>query len=148
MTTTKEIVTFNNSLKVYWRLEIKRRTAATTWEANWLDITDYLLDDGLPKISQKLDSDGYGYGEFKVDNATFKIDNSGGIFFPQSSQLSLFAGYFSRHYTKIRYSCGYYDDDGVEIEEIVFRGLLNEKTIKTDFETAVTTFTALGMSTV
>lgn len=148
MVTTKQIVTENNSLKVYWRLEIKRRTAATTWESNWFDITRYLLDEGLPRISQKLDSDGYGYGEFKTDNATFKIDNSGGIFFPQSSQLSLFSGYFSRHYTKIKYTCGYYDNDDNEIEEIVFQGLLNEKTIKTEFETGVTSFTALGMSTV
>ena len=148
MATTKDIVASNSSLKAYWILEIKRRTAATTWEDDWLDITKYLLDSGLPKIAQKLDNQGYQYGQFKTANASFKIDNSGGIFFPPSSQLSLFSGFFSRQYTKVRYRCGYYDNEDTQIDEVVFQGLLNEKTIKTEFETGEATFQALGMDAV
>jgi hypothetical protein len=57
---------------------------------------------------------------------------------------SLFSGAISRHYTKVRYHAGYKDEDGDNIDEIIFQGLINGKTISDDFETGKITIIVLA----
>ncbi|MCP3683795.1 MAG: hypothetical protein GY861_14010 [bacterium] len=141
--TTVENYVKNGVLKPYWELQIKRLQGGA-YEASWVTITRYLLQKGQAKIKRKLDVSEYGFGNFSVSNAKFKIDNSGGIFFPPNIQNSLFFGYDSRQYTKVRYEAGYIDTDGSRIEEKVFEGFVSEKTIKTDIMKGTCTFTAVS----
>ena len=130
-------------LRPYWKLQLKRARDGV-YETDWLDITKYLLDKGQAKIARKLDVEEYGFGSLALSNAKFKIDNSGGVFFPPNIQNSLFFGYDSRQYAKIRYEAGYINKDGSKIEEKVFEGLLSEKTINTDILKGTSSFTAIA----
>ena len=130
-------------LKPYWKLQLKRARDGV-YETDWINITKYLMDKGQAKIARKLDVEEYGFGSLALSNAKFKIDNSGGVFFPPNIQNSLFFGYDSRQYAKIRYEAGYINPDGTKIEEKVFEGLLSEKTIKTDILKGESKFTAIA----
>jgi len=143
MTTTAEIIGAKRNLKPYRYLEIKRRYS-TGYEASWYDITQFLLDKGEPTIRQSLDVSEYSWGQFKTSDAKFKINNNTGIFFPPNYPVSLFSGTVARQYTKVRYRSGYKDENGTPIDETVFEGLLNEKTIVTKFNTGETGFSVLG----
>lgn len=141
---TSAVVAGLRSLERYQTLEIKRRYDSG-YEANWQDISSYLLSKGNPKITYKLDIDEFGWGEFKTGNATFKVNNKGGAFFPDGyGGVSLFNSTLSRHYTKIRFTCGYKDDTGTRITEQVFDGLLNEKSINMNFSDATMQFYAVS----
>ena len=132
--TTQDVIANNSRLLVFEKLEIKRRYS-TGFEASWVDISKYLLFTNASKIAQRLDFDAYGYGQFKTGTAKFTVDNSHGTFNNEFDLYSLFSGTLSRHYTKVRYHAGYKDEDGNNVDEVVFEGLINGKAIKQEFET-------------
>ena len=122
--TTKTLLQKYDSLKFWETLEIKRRSADSTYDAAWLDITSYLMDSS-PTITRKLDFDGFGFGEFFSGSAQFMLDNASGAFNDEDTLYSLFYGYYARDFTQVRYKAGYYDTDGTtKIDETVFTGLL------------------------
>jgi hypothetical protein len=141
-TTTEEVIENNAKLRYYETLEIKRRYP-DGYEASWYDVSSYLLSKNASKVSLKLDFNSFAYGQFKAGTAKFQLDNSSGLFNNENDIYSLFATAISRHYTKIRYSAGYYDEDGAKINEVVFEGLLNGKTIKNDFKSGKMTFNTI-----
>lgn len=143
MTTTLEMLQKSNRLKVYETLEIKRQYTAG-YESSWLDITSYLLMTNATQVSQKLDFESNGYGQFKTGNATFTLDNSLGAFNDENDIYSLFISTISRHMTKVRYKAGYRDETDTKIDEVTFQGLVNEKLITTDYNTGTMTMTALA----
>ena len=147
-TSTSQAIYLSHNLKAYYNISIKRRFS-TGYEADWVDITSYLLDKGAAKISYKLDTEDFGWGEFQASNATFKVNNRGGVFFPPNyGAVSLFNDAISRHYTKIKYEAGYKDENGTNITEQVFQGLLNEKSISTNFNTGEMNIVAVSNQTI
>lgn len=142
-TTTQEVIANNSRLKVYETLEIKRRYSSG-FEADWLDISSYILFANATNVSQLLDFESFGYGQFKTGTASFTLDNSQGTFNNELDLYSLFSATISRHYTKVRYKAGYRNEDGVKIDEVVFQGLINGKTIDNNFETGEITFNVLA----
>lgn len=142
-TTTKEVIQNNARLKVFETLEIKRRFVGG-YEADWFDISSYLLFTNATSVQQKLDFESFGFGQFKTGTAKFTLDNTQGAFNNVDDLRSLFLSAISRHYTKVRYHAGYKDEDGTNIDEIVFEGLINAKTINQVFETGSIKFGVLA----
>ena len=147
MTTTLQMLQKSARLKVYEDLEIKRRYNGT-YEAAWFSISAYLNATNATKISQKLDFESFGYGQFKTGSGTFNVDNSQGKFNDEIDLYSLWNNADSRHYTKIRYKAGYRDENSAKIDETVFEGLLNEKTIIPNYNTGDLTFVALAYESI
>ncbi len=141
--TTKEVIQNNSSLDFYEKLEFKFRKS-TGYESDFVDVTEYLLQKGSISVSQRLDFDSYGYGQFKTGSAKFTLDNTNGKFNNENDVYSLFSGSFARHYTKVKYSAGYKDEDGNRIDEVTFQGLINGKKISQDFEEGTIKFEVLG----
>ena len=143
MTTTAEIIAKSSRLKVYEKLEVKRKFS-TGYDAAWIDLTAYMRFSTISEISKKLDFDSFGYGAFLTDSAKIKLDNKTGYFNNEDDIYSFFYGAISRHYTKVRYSAGYKDSDGTKIDELVFEGLTNLKTMTEDFRDASLEFEILS----
>lgn len=146
MTTTKEILAIKSDLKFYETLEIKRRRDEFTYETDWYDITKYFLSSNNVRIVKRLDFYFSEFGQFITDNASFTLDNINGYFHDEQDLYSLFSGFFTRDLTKIRYKAGYYDTAGSKINEVVFEGLMDEKTIDMNYETGKMTFLCLSFS--
>lgn len=145
MTTTQELVAKKSRLKLYETLEMKRRFNSG-YEDDYVDLTSYILSSTNIKISSKLDFDSFGYGEMKTGNISFTLDNTQGYFNNENSLYSFFSNSVSRHYTKVRYKAGYYDEENEKIDEIVFMGLINEKEINNNFLKGTIEFTALSFN--
>ncbi len=145
MTTTQELITRKSRLKIYEKIEMKRRYPSG-YESSWTDLTSYLLDASDVKVSSKLDFDSFGYGEFKTSNITFSMDNTQGYFENENALYSFFSNTLTRHYTKVRYSAGYYDENDDRIDEVVFTGLVNEKEINKNFMKGTVQFSALSLN--
>ena len=146
MTTTAELIAKQRRLKFYERLYIKRRFKSG-YESEWLEITKYLLDSSI-SIERILDFDSFGYGQVKSGSATFELNNIDGDFNGVGELYSLFEFCISRQYTKVLYKAGYLDEDGVQIDETLFQGILNEKTARSNFESGIFVMTALDYSSV
>ena len=144
MTTTTELLAKRSYLKFYESLEIKRRFG-NSYEAEWLDVTKYLMD-ASTEIETRLDFESYGYGEVKSGTAKFLLNNKNGKFNPAGTLYSLFESATSRHFTRLRYKAGYYDESGDKIDETVFEGLLNEKSIDDNFNEGYLSITAQNYS--
>lgn len=139
--TTLETLETKSRLRVYETLEISIRNKTYS---DWIDISDYLLDSTSTEIESVIDFDSYGYGEVKTSTATFILNNKDGYFNDNQDMYSVFSNSESRHYTKVRYKAGYIDN-GI-IDELVFYGLLNEKTSETDVVNGRYQFVALSLS--
>jgi len=142
MTTTQQMIETYNRLKVYEKLEIKRRISGN-YESSWVDVSTYLMLENAPVITQRLDFESYGYGEFKTGSASFMVDNTQGAWNPPGDNYSLFQAAQTRQYTRIKYSAGYKDENGDNIDEVAFEGLLNQKTLEYDYSNGTVTFSAL-----
>ena len=141
--TTKEQIDKRARLVSYENIYIKRRYPEG-YESSWLDVTKYLLDSSVT-IEKKLDFEDFGYGEFKTSNAEFTVNNLKGEWNNEADIYSMFFDTISRHYTKVLYKAGYYDDDNVKIDETVFNGLINQKSFSLNFGTGELNFTAYNV---
>ena len=142
-TTTQQLVAKKSRFKLYETLEMKRRYNFG-YESSYTDLSSYLLASSTIKISSKLDFDSFGYGEMKTGNISFTLDNTQGYFNNEESLYSFFSNTVSRHYTKVRYKAGYYDEANDKIDEIVFMGFINEKEVKNNFTKGTIEMTALS----
>lgn len=141
--TTQTHIEQHSRLKYYETLEISILFSYTY--SAWIDISDYLLSSNATEIENRLDFDSFGYGEFKTSSATFTMNNKDGKFNDVTDTYSIFSNANTRHYSKIRFKAGYIEN-GTKIDEIVFYGLLNEKTSTTDFINGEFKFTALSLN--
>lgn len=142
MPTTAELIT-RGRVKVYETLEIKRRYEEG-YEASWYDISTFIIKTSATKVRQVLDFESFGYGEFKDSSVSFELDNNKGVFNPPDYIYSLFVNTTTRQYTKVRYKAGYKDANNDKVDELVFEGLLSEKTIAQNIENDTVKFTALS----
>lgn len=143
--TTLELIQTKSRLKTYEKIEMKRRYPAG-YESAWTDLSAYLLDASDVKVSSKMDFDSFGYGEFKTSNIIFTMDNTQGYFENENALYSYFSNTLTRHYTKVRYSAGYYDSNNDRVDEVVFTGLINEKEINKNFMKGTVQFSALSLN--
>lgn len=145
MTTTQELISKKSRVKIYETLQMKRRYNSG-YESSWTDLSTYMLSATNIKVVSKLDFDSFGYGEFKTSNLTFTLDNRQGYFNNEDSMYSFFANTVSRHYTKVLYKAGYYDETSTKIDEIVFMGLINEKEVKNNFTKGTVDISVLSLN--
>lgn len=145
MTTTQELIAKKSRFKLYETLDMKRRYNSG-YESAYTDLTSYILSATNIKVSSKLDFDSFGYGEFKTGNITFTLNNTQGYFNNEDALYSFFSNTISRHYTKVRYKAGYYDETSTKIDEIVFMGLINEKSIVNNFTKGTVEISVLSLN--
>ena len=151
--TTKQVLDNKKSYKVYEQLLFKRRylknTTTNYYSPSYWDVTYYLLESSAGKVSKKLDVENFAYGQVQTDSMSFELSNIDGTFNPENDLYSFFNGTMSRHYTKVQYKAGYRDpDNNYAIQEIIYNGLINEKSTTVNFEAGTIKFTTLGLDTI
>jgi len=142
--TTESLINQKASFKRYENLYIKRAFSGT-YETDWFDVTETLLLASISDVSKYLDFDDYAYGQIKTGQAKFTVNNQGGKWERAGTIYSYFRDSDARNRAKVLYKAGYYDVDGsTKINEEVFEGLLNEKTVTNDFNGSTVSFEALA----
>lgn len=146
MTTTQQILQRYSSLTKYEILEIKRRSALYTYETNWYDVSKYLLGKNNIKTNKGFDFEISELGISQHSSIKLAINNKDGDWFGIDDPYTIFYGYYSRNNTKVRYKCGYLDENGDQIDETIFEGFLNEQTINMDYNSGEMNFEVLSYS--
>jgi hypothetical protein len=130
-TTTSEAKQTVN--QVYVDVYLKRRFPDGTFEADWLDITRWVLSNGFDTISYSLDSGDFDFGIFNVSNVRLALDNSGGRFNDPEDSRSLWASLITRQLNKVKIESGYLNPTTMEkMVEQVFEGIIDERSFIED----------------
>ncbi len=114
-----------------------------------IEVSDYVLFDGLGKIRQQIDAEDYNVGVFNYDDLTMKCKNKDGKFNEESDIRSIFK--FTRDQAKVRVVFNHISDDGTETlseDTMVYNGLINEEATKLNAETEDITFRVLSRDSV
>jgi len=120
-----------SELKWYRKVYIKRYLPETdTFESDWHDISNYLIDGSVEAVNRELPKDNYSFGKVIVSNCSLTVRNVYGEMSDEDNQNSVFYGY-QRHNSQIRIVEGYIDDktdpdNQVAIEAIVFEGIIDD----------------------
>jgi len=133
------------------RLYIKRLNEDGTYEADFTEISQGLMQDGsVSRLSRQLPNSSYAFGKVAVSNASLNILSAFQEFAGEEDPNSVFAG-FIRHWSIVKVVdslVDYYTDPDTPVESTVttFQGLLDANTATT--EQGFETITALDFMTV
>ena len=119
MTTVKELVR-RGAVWPFTRCSIKRVLTNGNYETTWQDISPYVVS--YPVIKKSFGDTVY-LGDYIIDAGTIIFNNSTRFFNPENENRSFFYGYLTRYRTKIKIEYGFYDDDGEEVQGLVFYGI-------------------------
>jgi len=97
----------------YRRVEIKRVKTDGTYEADWFDITPFIVNFGT--IAESY-SDNIIVGEYQIHNLTISVDNSRRRFNPETDSESIFLNFKTRIKTRFRIETGFIDRDDNDSE--------------------------------
>jgi len=128
MTVVRDLIK-RSVTEVFRRASIKRVNFDGTYESSWLDISPYIVSYGTIKRSF---GDEVFLGDYQIDGIDLVIDNSIRKFSDEGDSDSLFSGFRTRYRTKFKVEAGYIDDDGSEVEGIVFYGILYSEPTTSD----------------
>lgn len=107
----------SNTFRKVW---IKRKLTSTAkYEANWVEITDYIKRFGDFSIS----IDDVRINRFTHGPLTLIGKNDEGKFNPESSANSLWYGYLTRYKTLVKVEAGYVQDDGTTLPTDATQGI-------------------------
>ena len=120
--------------KVYFTPRDGRRSYGTE-----IDISKYVLLDGIPAIKKTIDATDFDFGVYKYDDVTLKCVNLDGYFNDEQDSRSLFL--YGRDKTKVRIV--FSNDSG---DEIVFKGFINEEATKIDPDDDLIDFRVLSLT--
>src|SRR5687768_11864409 len=133
----------------YREVYIKRRFSDGSYDSEWTEISRYVLGGGMGKISFQLDADDFDVGIFVVSNMRLMLDNAQGKFNDVDDSRSIWSGYESRHLTKVKIEAGYRTQDGERIaDEIVFNGLIDERTFILEGDADIASATVLSRESI
>lgn len=124
-----------SELTWYQKVFIKKYEPITgTYETEWQDISDYLIEKGVKGVTKKLPEDNYSYGSIVLDNCNFEFRNIYGELSDETNDNSVFEGY-QRHDSLIKLQEGYVDrtdeNNRVNIEQTTFVGLIDDMEAQT-----------------
>lgn len=128
-----------SELKWYRKIYIKRYDPVLDiFENEWSDISNYLIADSVSSINRQLPQDNYSFGTVTLDNCNIELKNIYGELSDEDNANSVFKGY-QRHNSKLKVVEGYIDDktdpdNQVEVEAIVFEGLIDDLQAETTAE--------------
>ena len=115
---------------VFRRLYIKRVLLTGGYEADWFEITPYVISWG--KIQESYGDNLYT-GEYEIDSLQIELDNTKARFNPEADSNSLFFGFQTRIGTRVRMEIGFYDIDQEEVLGRSFYGIsFSEPKISSD----------------
>ena len=120
MTAIKDLIR-RGTAQNFKRGSIKRVQSDGTYESSWYDISSYVLS--YPVIKKSF-GDTVFLGDYQIDGGDLRLNNSNRTFNNELTSGSLFYGYLTRYRTKIKIECGFIDDDGSEVQGLVFYGIL------------------------
>ena len=116
----------------YVDVYLKRRYPDGSFDADWIDITRWVVGNGIDKIRYSLDSGDFDVGIFAANNVRMKFDNSSGKFNDNSDPRSYWAAFQSKHLSQIKIEAGYITDDDEKSEATPFHGILDESSMNHD----------------
>jgi hypothetical protein len=108
------------SSHVFRRLFMKRVLSAGGYEADWLEITEFVTSWGTIKESY---GDNLYTGEYEVEAVNVGLDNSKAKFNSETDTNSLFFGFATRINTRFKIDIGFYDINQEEVPGRSFYGL-------------------------
>lgn len=121
------------------------------YASSFIDISDFVLDKGVPKISQSIDSTDYDYGLFKYGDITLKCKNLNGILGDINDSRSIF-NLNGRDKAKVEivYRKDILNDDGetIRTDTISFKGIINEEATRFDIVDDIISFKVLALDSV
>lgn len=109
------------SVRVLKRCSIKRLALDGTYETDWVDISSYVV--AYNEISWGY-ADEAVYGETQIAGTTLVLNNAERRFNSEADYASFFRGYLTRYRCKFKVEYGFFDDDGAEVEGLVWYGVL------------------------
>ena len=116
----------------YVNAYIYRRLSSTEWETTPIDVSRDVLEDKIQQISYSLDPYAFDVGLFFSSKFTVTLDNSRGKFSDVNNSRSIWSGFLTRDNSIFKLECGYVSDDGDEVENIAFEGLIKSSTVEED----------------
>jgi hypothetical protein len=120
MATVKELIS-RGGIHIFRRISMKRLQLDGTYESDWYDITWYV--NTFPTIEKGF-GDEILLGEYEIEGFDIELDNSQRKFNRENEPQSLFHNFASRRMVKFKIELGLLDDDGDEVEGLVFFGIL------------------------
>lgn len=111
-----------------------------------IDVTDYVLMSGIPKVRRSIDASDYQVGVYTYDDINLKVQNVDGKFNTEQDNRSIFV--HTRDRCKVRVVFTPIDTDGEDTENITFRGLINEEATRMDPISELMTFKVLSRDSV
>jgi hypothetical protein len=142
-----------------WRVYLKPYAddAGSSYEADWRDVTDDILNIG--QLSQQLDNTDYDIGVFRSANTKIRLRNDHGRYGPAGELQSIFK--YRRGGVKARITwqdgdeelyCGFFDAGSalaiLADEEEVFEGLLDDNTTKSNIDEQTVEFNLQGYESI
>lgn len=133
--------------KQYVRVYVTPLANNLAYQDNEIEITDYIIEDGVSEIREFIDSEDYDFGLFSFADVDIQVDNHNGKLGPPNDSRSIFT--HARDLAKLRVVFCSEDTVGESITETtVFRGLINDEASVSDFQEGTITLTALSMDSI
>lgn len=124
------------NLRVFRKCEIKRRLSTITYDSDWIDVSDYVVQ--WPNIQVELDT--ISPFEYRIGQANLSFRNDAKQFSDGIYVNSVFFGAETRYKTLCRISTGLEDEDGVQYptQPAVFYGVFSDDIVDGEVQTDIT----------
>jgi len=108
-----------------------------------IDITDFVIDNGIGSIKEQIDSGEYDIGLYTYASISLKLANFDGRFNSEAQSGTLFC--YSRDRAKVEII---FINEKEDPEKIVFRGIINDEGTKQDFNESTITIKVLSQDSI
>lgn len=98
-----------------YRVYLQRRISKDQYDANLIEITDYVIKDGITEIGLRIENEDYDIGVFSYGEITIDLNNFNGWFSGEKEPRSIFAW----RRDKARIIVKLNDQNGVYVEQFV-----------------------------
>ena len=121
----------------YIKATIYRRQNDLTWETTGIDVSRNLLSEKISRIEKSVDPSNFDVGLFFSSKIKIFIDNKRGKYSDVDNSRSIWSGLQSRDNSILKFESGYVDENGNEIPNTAFEGMINDKTFKEDVDDTI-----------
>ena len=118
--------------RVYCDVYLKRRYPSGSFDAEWIDITRWVVGGGIDRVKYALDSGDFDVGIFVANSVRLSFDNSRGRFSEKHDPRSYWAALDTRHLSKVKIEAGYITDDDERSAATPFNGIWDDTSFTTD----------------
>lgn len=135
MATTKQLASYSKQ-KPYWKVTLYKSIGITLSNVG-VDISRFLEFDSISSITKSVDPNAFDIGIFFTSKITLKFHNESSKFSQSNATNSFFRGGKIDN-SNIVIEAGYIDINGIEVPNLSFDGLIDERTYEEDASGFVT----------